>query len=208
MEKIIIIGCGGHAKSLADTIEMCGKYKIAGFISKDEQQVFSYRGYGIIGTDKDLKQIYRDGIQYASIGIGYLGKGGIRERIYDTLREIGFILPSIVDCTSIVAKDVLLGDGCFVGKRVVINSNARIGKATIINTGVVIEHDCIIDDFSHIAVAAVLCGGSEVGKSCFVGANATILQKIKVGDSSIVGAGAVVVHNVYCESVVKGVPAK
>lgn len=207
MEKIIIIGCGGHAKSVLDTIEARGEYEIAGFVGKDESEVFSYRGYGIVGTDADLQRLYMSGIRYACIGIGYLGGEDIRERLYERLKETGFILPPIIDTTSIVARDVLIGEGSFIGKHTVINADAVIGKMAIVNTGAIIEHDCIVGDFSHVAVAAVLCGGTEIGNSCLIGANAAIRQGIRIGKNVIVAAGAVVVREVPDKAIVMGIPA-
>ena len=207
MKEIVIIGYGGHAKSLLDTIETVGKYRIAGIVKKNKTDVCSYHGYKIIGTDSDWEQIYLSGIQYACMGIGYLGKGSVREELYIKLKKIGFTFPPIIDPTSIVSKNVLIGEGSYIGKRVVINTDTIIGKMAIINTGAIIEHNCIVNDFSHIAVAAVLCGGVKMGKGCLIGANAVVCQGIKTGDASVVGAGAVVIKNVSAHSTVAGIPA-
>lgn len=206
MKKIIIIGCGGHAKSVLDTIEAKGEYEIAGFVAKDASESFSYRGYGIVGIDDELQQLYMSGIQYACIGIGYLGGGDIRVRVYNRLKEIGFIIPPIIDATSIIARDALIGEGSFVGKHTVINAGAVLGKMTIVNTGAIIEHDCIVGDFSHVAVAAVLCGGVETGNSCLIGANATIRQGIRIGNNVIVASGAVIIREVPDKVTVMGIP--
>ncbi|MCI8550422.1 MAG: acetyltransferase [Lachnospiraceae bacterium] len=207
MKKIIMIGCGGHAKSMLDAIESEGEYEVVGFIGKDMPAEFSYRGYKIIGTDADMKRFYMDGIRHACIGIGYLGKGDARKKLYDSLKKIGFLLPPVIDATAVVARDVLIGEGSFVGKNAVINSAAVVGKMAIVNTGAIVEHDCVVGDFSHVAVSAVLCGGVEVGKGCFIGANAVARQGIKTGDFSIVGAGAVVVGDIPANVTVVGIPA-
>lgn len=47
-------------------------------------------------------------------------------------------------------------------------------------------------EFSHIAVAAVLCGQVQVGRAVLVGANATVIQCMDIPDRSIIPAGAVV----------------
>lgn len=192
MEKIVILGCGGHAKSILDTIETGKKYEIAGFVDKDATENASYHGYRCIGTDEELPQLYRNGIRYACIGVGYLGRGGIREKLYYRLKEIGFVLPPIVDATAIIARDVHIGEGGVVAKHAVVNAGARIGKMSIINTCAVIEHDVCMGDFSHAAVAAVLCGGVSTGGRCLIGANAVVIQGIHIGEHVIVGAGAVV----------------
>ena len=67
----------------------------------------------------------------------------------------------------------------------------------IINTGAIVEHDCIVDDFSHVAVGAVLCGGVSIGSETLIGANATVIQGRTVGNKCIVGAGEVARKNIF-----------
>ena len=71
-----------------------------------------------------------------------------------------------------------------------------------------VEHECIIENFVHIAPGAVLTGNVIVGENTLIGANATILPGIKIGKNCIIGAGSVVVKDVCDNSVVKGNPAK
>lgn len=195
-DKIILLGCGGHAKSVIDAIEAAGKYQIAGMIDSIYPNDFEYRGYKVIGCDEQLQEIYDSGICYAFVCVGFLGIGRIRNRLYNELKRIGFVLPVIMDPSAVLARDVIIGEGCFVGKRAVINSHASIGAMSIINTAAVVEHDCIIGDFCHIAVSSVSCGSVYIGNNSFVGANATIIQGINVGDNAIIGAGSLVIKDV------------
>lgn len=55
-----------------------------------------------------------------------------------------------------------------------------------------VEHECVAGDFSHVAVAAVLCGQVEVGKAAFIGADSTVIQCMKIGDRVSVPAGVVI----------------
>lgn len=208
MEKIILVGCGGHAKSIIDSIESQGEFEIAGFIAENFDNDFQYRGYKIIGTDEDLESLYGKGIKNAFICIGYMGKGNVRHKIYEQLKKIGYVLPVIIDDTAIVATDVSIGEGTFVGKRAVINSNASIGKMAIINTGAIVEHDSNIDDYTHVAVNATICGGAQIGKKCLVGAGATIIQEIVIKDNAVIGAGSTVVKNVAENNLAVGMPAR
>ena len=57
MEKIIIIGAGGHAHASIDVIEQCDKYSIVGLIVKKEKLTSTVFGYSVLGTDKELKKI-------------------------------------------------------------------------------------------------------------------------------------------------------
>ena len=199
MEKIIILGKGGHAKSIIDAIEAQGKYEIAGYVVNSDVNIKELGDYPIIGKDEDLKNIFRQGCRYAAIGIGFLGKGELREKLYEVLKEIGYSLPVIYDPTAIVSKKAVIGEGTFIGKRAVVNADVKIGKMCIINTGAIVEHDSQVGDFSHISVGTVLCGNVCVGCGAFIGANATVIQGRSVGDKCIVGAGETVRKNVTNE---------
>lgn len=192
MEKIIILGMGGHAESLVDILEKQQKYEIAGFVINDAVENGENGIYPVIGNDSELEKIYQSGIRNAAIGIGYMGKSDLRERLWKNLKQIGFSLPVICDPSAIMASNVQISEGCFVGKGSILNSNVSIGKMCIINTGAIIEHDCCVDDFSHISVGSVLCGNVKVGRASFVGANATVIQGKSIGDKCIVGAGTII----------------
>lgn len=188
MQEIILIGYGGHGKSVADAIENSGEYRILGYVDNEDKKC----EYRYLGTDKDLPHYLSLGYKHAALCIGYLGKGTIREEIYSSLKRLGFILPAIVDPSAIVANSALIEEGCFIGKRAVINSNAIIEPMCIINTGAIIEHDCHVEAFSHISVATVLCGQVTIGRAAFVGANATVIQCRKIKPNEIIPAGSTV----------------
>lgn len=189
MEDIILVGFGGHAKSLADSIKRGNVYNIIGYtdLEKKEESEYFY-----LGTDDVLKEYYFKGVKYAAIGLGYLGKGNIREVLYNKLKNIGYELPVIIDPSALVSNTAIIGEGTFIGKAATVNAYTKIGKGVIINTGAIIEHECDVDDFSHVAVSAVLCGNVKIGKASFVGANATVIQCIELDRNSIIPAGKII----------------
>ena len=189
MEDIILLGLGGHAKSVIDCIERQEKYRIIGFLDKEERDKVCYKGYKVIGNDDDLDCFYRQGVMNAFVTVGFLGQSKVRNRLYDRLKHIGFSLPNIIDPSAVLAGDAVLGEGNFVGKLAMINADARIGNMCIINSSAMIEHECRVGDFSHVSVGTVLCGGVTVGQETFVGAGSTLIQGISVGDGCIVAAG-------------------
>ena len=196
MEDIILLGIGGHAHSVVDSIEQTGKYRIVGFLDTKEMQGKQYRDYWVLDTDAALGKYYAEGIRNAFVTIGFMGYGYVRNRLYHQLKEIGYKIPNIIDNSAIIALNVRLEEGIFIGKRAVVNANTCIRKMCIINTGAIIEHDCQVGEFSHVAVNSVLCGSVLVGKQTFIGANATVIQEKKVGNNCIIGAGTVIRKNV------------
>lgn len=208
MDKIILVGAGGHAKSVVDTLEKAKRFEIAGFIDKEEKGKSIYREYKIIGHDEDLETIYGSGVKYAFVCIGFMGGSSVRDQLYCELKRIGYKLPIIADETAIIATDVQIAEGTYVGKGAVLNSAAQIGRMCIINTSAIVEHEAVVGDFSHIAVGAVLCGRTKIAEHVLIGANSTVIQNIQVGMKSIVGAGSVVLENIPSGCTAVGIPAK
>ena len=85
MEDIIIVGFGGHAKSIADSIERMGKYHILGYTDTEERT----SKYNYLGTDDSLEELFRIGVRYAAVGVGYLGKADGLYRIvgFDAIED-------------------------------------------------------------------------------------------------------------------------
>ena len=89
-----------------------------------------------------------------------------------------------------------------------LNSRAKIGVGAIVNSGAIVEHDVHVGSFAHLAPASVLLGETRVEDNVLVGGNAVVLPGRRIGANSTVGAGAVVVHDVATDTVVRGIPAR
>lgn len=192
MEDIILVGYGGHAKSVADCIRRQSAYSIVGYT--DIECCRSPLKY--LGTDETLPEWYRRGVKNAAVCVGYLGRGDLREKLYRRLKQAGFHLPVITDPSAVISDSAQIGEGVFIGKGAVINADAAVGRMAIINTNAVVEHGCRVGDYTHVAVGAVLCGDAEVGDGCLIGANAAVLQTLHIGNHAVVGAGVVVTKNI------------
>lgn len=188
MEDIILVGFGGHAKSVADCIERGNQFNIVGYTDNKE----SDSKYKYLGDDSVLKEYFDRGIHNVVICLGYLGKGDIRERLYRKIKDIGYEFPVISDPSAIIAESALIGEGTFIGKGAIVNAEANIGKMCIVNTMSLVEHECEVDDFVHIAVGAIVCGQVKIGKSAFLGANSTVIQCRTISPNQVVPAGETV----------------
>lgn len=207
MEKIILVGAGGHCKSVLDSIKESNQYEIVGIIEKSicNGKVLDV---DIIGDDNMLKSFYESGINNAFITVGSIGDVRIRRKIYNNLKSIGFKIPVIIDKTAVVSKYAEIEEGVFIGKGAVVNANAIIKSNAIINTGAIVEHDCVIGEFAHLSPRSTLCGEVEVGSNTHIGASAIVIQGIKIGENSIVGAGSVIVKDVEEQQKVFGNPGR
>ena len=176
--EILLIGGGGHCKSVIDVLEQENKFKIAGIIDKKELIGTEVLGYKIIACDNDLEEIFKT-CQNAVITVGQIRTNHVRVKLFNQLKEIGFTLPVIISPHAYVSKHSFIDEGTIIMHCALVNTNTKIGKNCIINTKALIEHDCIVEDNCHISTASVLNGGVVVKANSFFGSNATSKEYIE-----------------------------
>ena len=191
--KLLLIGGGGHCRSVLDSVLSLSIYDEIGIVDYDKTPIADIP---VVGQDEDLPKLKENGWTDAFITVGSVGNTVLRRRLYKLVTETGFALPVIIDPTAVVAKDVSIGKGCYVGKGAIINAGTCIDEAAIINTGVVVEHECKIGEFAHISPGTVLCGQVIVGEQTHIGAGTIIRQQIQIGSYTLIGAGSVVLSDI------------
>ena len=176
-ENIILIGGGGHCRSVIDVIEQENRYQIIGIVDTKDNIGKKVLGYDIIASDEDLKSLHKD-CQNALITIGHLESNTLRVSLYKQLKTIGYVLPVIISPLAYVSKHSKVEEGTVVMHHALINANTKIGKNCIINSKALIEHDVIVEDNCHISTASVLNGGVTIKEDTFFGSNAVSKQGI------------------------------
>lgn len=195
-DRILLVGGGGHCRSVLDCLLRSGIYDEIGIVDRAPNAGPGLMGTPVIGTDDDLPALFADGWKNAAVTLGSVGHPNRRRSLYQRLKEIGFVLPPIIDCSSVVGCETDLQEGVFVGKQAVINCRAQVGPCSIINTGAIIEHDCQIGSFAHISPGVTLCGEVFIGENTHIGAGTVVRQQLKVGRDTVIGVGSVVVKNI------------
>ena len=201
MEKLILIGAGGYAKSVLDSVDYFN-YDLIGFLDEFSSEK-EHLGYPIVANS--LASLENSGSYVFFISIG---NNGNRKRWFDRLRERKLRIINVVDKSAIVSPKAQIGDGCFVGKMAVINAGVTVGDNCIINTKSLVEHGCSVSDHVNLSTNAVLNGDVKVGCGTFVGSGSITVGQCSIGEWSTVGAGAVVTKDIRDHVTVVGVPAK
>jgi sugar O-acyltransferase (sialic acid O-acetyltransferase NeuD family) len=191
MKELLLIGGGGHCKSIIDVIEEEGNFSIAGIIDKSDLLGKTVLGYPIIGNDLDLNQLAKK-FTYALVTVGQIKSPNLRIKLFKKAKELGFILPSIVSPRAYVSKHATIGDGTVIMHYALVNANARIGKNCIVNTKSLVEHDALVEDNCHLSTNTIINGGVVVGQGSFVGSNSTTKEGIKIDENSFIKAGSVI----------------
>jgi tetrahydrodipicolinate N-acetyltransferase len=117
---------------------------------------------------------------------------------------------------SIIRDKVSIGDNAIIMMGASINIGASIGAGTMIDMNAVVGGRAQIGSMCHIGAGSVVAGVIEppsaqpvvIEDDVLVGANAVILEGVRVGKGSVVAAGAIVTQDVAEYTVVAGAPAR
>lgn len=187
--EILLIGGGGHCKSVIDVIEQENKFTIAGIVDKKELIGTEVLGYKVIAYDDDLENLFEK-YSYAIVTVGQIRSVSLRVKLFNKLKEIGYKLPVIVSPLAYVSRYSSVGEGTVIMHNALINADVKIGKNCIINSKALVEHDSTIEDNCHVSTAAVINGGVTVKENTFFGSNATSKEYMEIG--KFIKAGSLV----------------
>lgn len=207
--KCVILGGGGHARVIIDSLRTGGIAECHGILDRDSslwgKEIL---GVPVLGGDDLLPQLKGQGVTHFVVGLGGVGDNRPRRRLFDlglnhSLRPLTVCHPAATP-----SPFATIGEGSVLFPAAVVNASAVLGVNVIVNTGAIVEHDCVVGDHVHIATGSRLCSTVHVGIGAHIGAGATVRQSIAIGEGAIVGAGAAVVKDVEPWTVVAGVPAR
>lgn len=205
MRPLILIGGGGHCRSVIESAESADLY-IKGILDLPESVGNDISGYKVIGTDADIAA-YTDCCDFI-VTLGSIKNPCGRIRLHELVEKAGGRFATVVASTAHVSVHAELMPGTVVLHQAVVNAGARIGKGCIINTCANVEHDASIGDFCHVSTGAMVNGGCLLGDRSFVGSGAVIVNGLSVCADCVVGAGSIVTKNILNPGVYFGNPAK
>ena len=189
---ILLLGAGGHCRSCIDVIEQDGRFAVAGIIDQPKALRRDHvLEYPIIGTDDDLPAL-RNRFQYALVTVGQLGSSAVRVKLFDTLRALGFMTPTIISPRAYVSPHAVVADGTIVMHGAFINVAARVGCNCILNSCCLIEHDAVVGNHCHVSTGAIVNGGSTLGDHSFLGSHSTMIHGITTSPRLFFKAGLLV----------------
>lgn len=205
MKNLILIGGGGHCKSVIDVAESAG-YTILGILDRSIPEGGTVFGYNILGND-DLIEPYLDKAEFL-VTVGQIKSPAIRIRLYKMVKDAGGRLATVIAPTAHVSKYATIGEGSVVMHQAVVNAGAQIGMGCILNTFTNIEHDVKLGNFCHVSTGAMVNGEAEIGEGTFIGSQSVVNQCVKVCNMTVVASGSVVHKDITEAGVYAGNPIK
>lgn len=191
MNDIVLIGGGGHCKSVIDVIEQGNLFRIAGIVDQSKPLGYKICGYSVIGSDADLASLAKV-YKHAVVTVGQIESASLRVKLFNLAIQAKFILPSIVSPRAYISKHATLGKGSVIMHDVLINAGSSIGDNCIINSKALVEHDVSIGDHCHIATGSIINGGVVINGQSFIGSNSVIKQNTIVAEGSFIKFGSAV----------------
>ena len=202
---LILIGGGGHCKSVIEVAESAG-YEIKGILDiPDEVGKEVLPGHKVIGTDDEIPQ-YVEECDFV-ITVGFIKNPALRIKLYNKVKAAGGRLATISASTAHVSKYAELGEGTVIMHHAFVNAGAKIGDNCIINTFVNIEHDAEVGNQCHISTGTMVNGECKIGENCFIGSQSVCANCIEIASDIIVGAGSVVRKSIRVKGIYAGNPA-
>lgn len=202
--NIVVIGAGGHSRSVCDVLQQAGEHTIVGLLDAHAQEGFL--GIPLLGGDGLLPELLASGrAQGVMVAIG---ANAVRARITHSVAAMGYVPVNAVHPRAVVSPHARLGAGICVMAGAVLNVNVTVGDGCIINTNASVDHDTAIGDFCHIAPGVAISGGVVIGEGSFLGTGSRVIDGIRIGPHTMLGAGGAAVRDIegYCTAV--GVPAR
>jgi sugar O-acyltransferase (sialic acid O-acetyltransferase NeuD family) len=198
-KRVNVIGAGGHAKVVLSLLRDLG-CEVAG-VFDDDPATWNclLAGAPVRGPVEQIAQSPRLPTIIA------IGDNAVRHSIAARLDLDCF---TAVHPRAHVDRSAVIGVGTVVMAGAIIQPDARLGRHVIVNTVASIDHDCVVDDFAHIAPGARLAGGVHIETGVLFGVGAVSIPGVRIGSWSTVGAGAAVVADIPANRIAKGIPAK
>ncbi|ANU37725.1 acetyltransferase [Vibrio scophthalmi] len=197
---IVLIGGGGHASVLVDILRTQNRKILAIVCPDDISQRSAFNGIQHLKQDDDVLRFPSDDVVLVN-GIGMMPKSHLKRKLNEYYLSHGYQFETVIAKSAQVSLYAVIESGVQIFAGAIVQAGASVGTHSVINSGAIIEHDCQIGCYNHIAPRATLCGQVTTQDEVYVGAGSTVIQNLKLEQGSIIGAGAIVTENISSQNI-------
>ncbi len=168
MKRIIILGAGGYAKTLADILKQQKEYEEIAFLDDTK------KSETILGVCEDYLK-FKDGktAMYPAFG-----NNQARLKWLEKLLCAKIPVPTIIHQTAYVSPAAKLEQGVVVLPKAVVNTGCLVKKGCIINCGAVLDHDCVLEEGVHLCIGAMIKAENHLPRGLKIEAGQIVLNGI------------------------------
>ncbi len=176
MQRLLIIGAGGHGRSVLEAVAAVGEFTVVGFLDDAFPGLERIWEIPVLGKVADLAR-FCGAADYAFIAIG---NNALRQRITVQLREAGFMPATVVHPRAIVSPSAIIGAGSGVMAGAIVGTEAVLGEGAIVNCAAVVDHHCRVGDFGHLGVNTAMAGGAILGAGAWMQAGSALGYGVEI----------------------------
>lgn len=210
IQKIVILGGPGDGLVILEAVRQAAAaghpVEVVGFLNDGLPKGTLFQDLPVFGSLPDWQALPENVRFYPAL-----------RKLKDMPRRVALIeglgIPaerwaSVIHPTAIVAGNVTVGHGSYIGPYVVIQPNAKLGAFLSIRNGANIGHDVCMEDFSGVGPHVSLSGYCSLGRGSQVAASAVVGNNARVGAFSMVGMCSAVARDVPDYALAMGNPAR
>ena len=188
MERLLVVGAGGHGRSVAEAVAASGAFIVAGFLDDAFPELERVWDVPVLGKVADLAH-WCGAADFAIVAIG---NNALRQRVTGELRGGGYSLATVIHPRAIVSPTAVIGAGSAVMAGAIVGTEARLGDGVIVNCAAVVDHHCRVGDFGHLGVNAAMAGGAVLGASAWMQAGSALGYGVEIEDGGVLMPGEAV----------------
>jgi sugar O-acyltransferase (sialic acid O-acetyltransferase NeuD family) len=204
-KNLVLIGGGGHCKSVIEAIHTDEHIDIIGILDSKDIHT-KILNVPVIGDDTIINDLINQHYQFL-ITVGNIGSPATRIKLFDHIKSLHGFMATIIAHNAIVSKSSQIGEGTVILQKALVNAEVKIGNNCIINSCALIEHESVIGNHVHIATGAIVNGQCRIGNNVFVGSGAIVANNVTIADNVVIGAGSLVIHDIVEAGTYFGQPA-
>lgn len=202
MQKVIVIGAGGHGKELVWNLRQMNavkpEFEIVGYCDDAKPVGEIVLGARVLGTVEQVVGKFGADLGY----ICGVAKNKMRPALVARAEKAGWSPVSVIHPSAVIAEDVEIGAGSYIAAQCYVGPGARLARHTIVNVIASVGHDVVLEEHTQICPGVKLSGGVIVREGAFLGSNTVVGPGVEVGAWSTVSATAFLGENLPARSFV------
>jgi sugar O-acyltransferase (sialic acid O-acetyltransferase NeuD family) len=180
-------------------------FEVVGFIDNDPKKKGTrFCGWPVFGGFEVLEQHVGPDVRVVNL---HTGSTRVRYETSRHMAERGVRFTNLLH-PSVNLDLVTMGTGNYIQEGVVVQAGVTVGDNSSIHIGAMIGHETRIGHSVFIAHACSVSGLVDIGDGVFMGTNATVVPRVRIGRWATIGAGSVVIKDVPDHATVVGNPGK
>lgn len=190
MKRLLIIGGGGHGRSVAEAVLLSRQrleqgFELTAFLDDAAQPYQHVWDWPVWGTTAMLPEC-RGRIDAVVVAVG---NNALRETLHRRVYAAGLTLATVIHPAAVVSPRASIGVGSAIMAGAIVGTEARLGEGVIVNCGAVVDHDCVVEDFAHLGGNASMAGGAVLGRGAQMQVGASLGYGVELPARAVLRAG-------------------